>query len=63
MKATATPASTWSYEDGTLTIVHLGKTVSLGRYKTRELAAKAAATYFDKHGGKDKHGGNNEEAW
>ena len=44
--------STWIFENGTLTIQHHGQTVSLGRYATREYAAKAAAVYFDKHGGR-----------
>jgi hypothetical protein len=44
------PASTWSFDQGTLTVRHLGKTVSLGRYATYEFAAKAAAVYFAKHG-------------
>jgi hypothetical protein len=43
------PASTWSFDQGTLTVHHLGKTVSLGRYATHEFAAKAAAVYFAKH--------------
>ena len=43
------PASTWSFDQGTLTVHHLGKTVSLGRYATHEFAAKAAAAYFTKH--------------
>jgi len=43
------PTSTWSFEEGSLTICHLGKTVSLGRYATRDHAAKAAALYFAKH--------------
>ena len=43
------PASTWSFDQGTLTVHYLGKTVSLGRYATREFAAKAAAVYFAKH--------------
>jgi hypothetical protein len=45
------PASTWSFDQGTLTVHHLGKTVSLGGYATQEFAAKAAAVYFAKHGG------------
>jgi hypothetical protein len=45
------PASTWSCDQGTLTVHHLGKTVSLGRYATHEFAANAAAVYFAKHGG------------
>jgi len=48
------PSSTWSFEEGSLTINHLGKSVSLGRYATREHAAKAAALYFAKHGDKDE---------
>jgi hypothetical protein len=43
------PQSTWSYEEGRLTVKHREKTVSLGRYATRELAAKAAARYFADH--------------
>ena len=43
------PASTWSFDQGTLTVHHLGKTVSLGRYATHEFAAKAAAVYFAEH--------------
>jgi hypothetical protein len=43
------PSSTWSFEEGTLTIHHLGKTVSLGRYANHEFAAKAAALYIAKH--------------
>ena len=46
------PASTWSYEEGVLVVHRGGKSISLGRYATRELAAKAAAEYFVKHGGK-----------
>ena len=46
------PASTWSFDRGTLTVDHLGKTVSLGGYATHEFAAKAAAVYFAKHGGR-----------
>ena len=45
------PASTWSFDQGTLTVRHLGKTVSLGGYATHEFAAKAAAVYFAKHSG------------
>ena len=48
------PASTWSFDQGTLT-VHWGKTVSLGRYATHEFAAKAAAVYFAKHQARNKH--------
>jgi hypothetical protein len=43
------PASTWSFDQGTLIVHHLGKTVSLGRYATHEFAARAAAAYFAKH--------------
>jgi hypothetical protein len=43
------PASTWSFDQGTLTVHYLGKTVSLGRYATHEVAAKAATLYFAKH--------------
>ena len=46
------PPPTWSFDQGTLTVHHLGKTVSLGRYATHEFAAKAAAEYFAKHGGR-----------
>jgi hypothetical protein len=49
------PASTWSFDQGTLTVHHLGKTVSLGRYTTREFAAKAAAVYCAKHQARKKH--------
>jgi hypothetical protein len=49
------PAFTWSFDQGTLTVHHLGKTVSLGRYATQEFAAKAAAVYFAKHQARKKH--------
>ena len=49
------PASTWSFDQGTLTVHHLGKTVSLGRYATHEFAAKAAAVYFAKQQVRKKH--------
>jgi hypothetical protein len=49
------PASTWSFDQGTLTVQYLGKTVSLGRYATHEFAAKAAAVYFAKHQARKKH--------
>ncbi len=52
MNSLKTPSSSWSFEEGSLTIHHLGKTVSLGRYATRELAAKAAALYFAKNASK-----------
>jgi hypothetical protein len=48
------PASTWSFDQGTLTVHHLGNTVSLGRYATHEYAAKAAAVYFAKHKARKK---------
>jgi len=47
-------AATWSFDHGTLTIHHLGKTVSLGRYATHEFAAKAAAVYFAKQQARKK---------
>jgi len=53
MTSSMKPSSTWSFEEGSLTIHHLGKTVSLGRYANREFAAKAAARYFAKRGGRD----------
>jgi hypothetical protein len=53
MSKSMKPASSWSFEEGRLTVNHLGKTVSLGRYATHEHAAKAAALYFAKHDGKD----------
>lgn len=43
--------STWRYDEGILVVRHLGVKVSLGRYATREHAAKAAAAYFANHGG------------
>ncbi len=49
------PASTWSFDQGILTVHHLGKTVSLGRYATHEFAAKAAAVYSAKHQARNKH--------
>lgn len=42
-------AWTWAFEEGVLTVDHLGATVSLGRYATHEFAAKAAALYIAKH--------------
>jgi len=47
------PAFIWAYEEGTLTVQHLGKTVSLGRYADREHAARAAERYRVAHGGTD----------
>jgi hypothetical protein len=43
------PAFSWSFEEGELTVLHNGRTVRLGRYATREWAAKAAAAYLAKH--------------
>jgi hypothetical protein len=43
--------STWRYDEGILTVRHMGTMVSLGRYATREHAAKAAAAYFARRGG------------
>lgn len=40
------PTSSWRYEEGVLTIRHLDQKISLGRYATREYAAKAAAAYL-----------------
>jgi len=40
--------STWSFEEGVLRVRHQGETVSLGRYATHALAAKAAALYIVK---------------
>jgi hypothetical protein len=48
---TKDPASTWTYEEGVLVVHHRGRAISLGRYATHELAAKAAAAYFAKHRG------------
>jgi hypothetical protein len=48
------PASTWLFDQGALTVHHLGKTISLGRYATHGFAAKAAAEYFAKHGGRPR---------
>jgi hypothetical protein len=45
------PTSTWRYDEGILIVRHLGVRVSLGRYATRDHAAKAAAAYFANHGG------------
>jgi len=43
------PAFSWRFEEGELTVRHDGRTIRLGRYATREWAAKAAAAYFSKH--------------
>ena len=51
MTVSKTPSFTWSFEEGRLTVKHLDKAVSLGRYATRELAAKAAAFYIRNHSG------------
>jgi hypothetical protein len=48
VKRVGKPASSWSFEEGLLMVRHDGRTVSLGRYATREWAAKAAAAYFAK---------------
>ena len=48
MAASKTSSFTWSFDEGRLTVKHLDKAVSLGRYATRELAAKAAAVYIRK---------------
>jgi hypothetical protein len=53
MSNSAKLSSSWSFEEGSLTVRHLGVKVSLGRYATRELAAKAAALYFSKNGGRN----------
>jgi hypothetical protein len=44
-----TQTSNWSFEDGVLSVNHLGKTISLGRYATPEHAAKAAEKYIAGH--------------
>jgi hypothetical protein len=49
MSRTGRPAFSWSFEEGELTVRHDGRTIRLGRYATREWAAKAAAAYFAKH--------------
>lgn len=41
--------STSRYEQGILTMRHGGQQISLGRYATREHAARAAAVYFATH--------------
>jgi len=53
MTSSKKPQSTWSFEEGRLTVNHLNQKVSLGRYATRDLAAKAAALYIAEHGGTD----------
>jgi hypothetical protein len=40
------PDPTWRYDEGVLTVWYLGQKVGLGRYATREHAARAAAAYF-----------------
>lgn len=47
--ASRKPAWTWAFEEGVLTVNHFDATVSLGRYATREFAAKAAALYIASH--------------
>jgi hypothetical protein len=49
MTRAAKPAFSWRFEEGELTVRHDGNTIRLGRYATREWAAKAAAAYFAKH--------------
>jgi hypothetical protein len=49
MTSLKTPSWTWAFEEGVLTVDHSGATVSLGRYATREFAARAAALYIEKH--------------
>jgi hypothetical protein len=44
------PSFTWVFSEGVLTIHHFGKSISLGKYATRQLAAKAAAAYRARHG-------------
>jgi hypothetical protein len=51
MTGSKRPAFTWAFEEGRLTVTHLGKKVPLGRYADRTLAAKAAARYLAEHGG------------
>jgi hypothetical protein len=51
MTGSKQPAFTWAFEEGRLTVTHLGKKVPLGRYADRALAAKAAARYLAEHGG------------
>ena len=52
MDALNKPPSSWSFEEGVLTVYHLGQKIDLGRYKTHEHARKAAELYFTQHGGK-----------
>ncbi len=47
------PSFTWVFSEGVLTVHHFGKTVSLGRYATHELAAKAAEVYRVRQGWND----------
>ncbi len=49
MTSSKVPSWTWAFEEGILTVHHLGTTVSLGRYATREFAARAAALYIEEH--------------
>jgi len=51
MRKAGQSASSWRFEEGELTVRHDGRTVALGRYATREWAAKAAAAYFAKQAG------------
>lgn len=50
-KKSKAPQSTWTFSEGVLTVRHAGETVSLGRYASREWAAKAAAAYFARQRG------------
>jgi hypothetical protein len=51
MASDMSASSTWHFEEGRLTVRHLGQKISLGRYATREHAAKAAVSYFENNGG------------
>jgi hypothetical protein len=53
-KKTKTPGSSWTFLEGVLTIHHRGETVVLGRYANHEWASKAAAKYFEAHGGQQR---------
>ncbi|HEY5379302.1 MAG TPA: hypothetical protein VIJ78_07165 [Pseudolabrys sp.] len=49
MKNSKKSASTWTFDQGVLTINHSGTIVSLGRYANHEFAAKAAELYIADH--------------
>ena len=49
MTSSKNPSWTWTFEEGILTVDHLGAKVSLGRYASHEFAARAAALYIAKH--------------